>query len=311
MTSPAVLSISVTPKTEIDRERLTLGLQKLCAEDPTLQVRVEDVSAPVLIDAVGEMQIEIVVDRLHREFGVNASLGPPQVKYREALTRAASGEMKYARQVDGRGQYAHCKLHLFPGEPGSGYVFEIEVTAGAIPTEYIQSIKEGINASLTRGILSGYPIVDVRVELYDGSYHEVDSSEATFRIAGAMAFLDAAKRARPVLMEPVMRVEVSVPKEELIEIVDNLSDRGGKIQSQEERANIMSVIANVPISGMFGYGTDLRARTLGRGTYMIKFERYEKVDRSDENGASPVRVPLGPTAPLNPSSIALPEPRDS
>jgi elongation factor G len=206
-----VISLSIEPKTKADQEKLGVGLQKLMAEDPTFRVNTDQQTGEVVIAGMGELHLEIIVDRLRREFNVEASTGRPQVAYKETLTRPADGEMKYAKQTGGRGQYGHAKIHLYPGEPGTGYVFENKIVGGAIPREFIKPVDEGIKEALTRGVLAGYPIDDVRVELYDGSYHDVDSSEMAFKIAGSMAFQDAAKKAKPVLLEPVMRVEVPRP----------------------------------------------------------------------------------------------------
>ena len=270
-----VISLSIEPKTKADQEKLGQGLQKLMAEDPTFRVKTDQQTGEVVIEGMGELHLEIIVDRLKREFNVEASVGRPQVAYKETLTRPADGEMKYAKQTGGRGQYGHAKIHLYPGEPGSGYVFENKITGGAIPREYIKPIDEGIKEALTRGVLAGYPVDDVRIELYDGSYHEVDSSEMAFKIAGSMAFQDAAKKAKPVLLEPMMRVEVVVPKEHLGDVMGNLSSRRGHIQSQEDRGGTQIINARVPLSEMFGYATDLRSRTQGRATYSMHFDRYE------------------------------------
>jgi elongation factor G len=270
-----VISLAIEPKTKADQEKLGVGLQKLMAEDPTFRVKTDQQTGEVVIAGMGELHLEIIVDRLKREFNVEASVGRPQVAYKETLTRAADGEMKYAKQTGGRGQYGHAKIHLFPGEPGTGYVFENKITGGAIPKEFIKPIDEGIKEALTRGVLAGYPIDDVRIELYDGSYHDVDSSEMAFKIAGSMAFQDAAKKAKPVLLEPMMRVEVVVPKEHLGDVMGNLSSRRGHIQSQEDRGGTQIINARVPLSEMFGYATDLRSRTQGRATYSMHFDRYE------------------------------------
>ncbi len=271
-----VISLAIEPKTKADQEKLGVGLQKLMAEDPTFRVKTDQATGEVVIAGMGELHLEIIVDRLKREFNVEASVGRPQVAYKETLTRPADGEMKYAKQTGGRGQYGHAKIHLYPGEPGTGYVFENEVTQGAIPKEYIKPIDEGIKEALTRGVLAGYPVDDVRIVLYDGSYHDVDSSEMAFKIAGSMAFQDAAKKARPVLLEPVMRVEVVVPKEHMGDVMGNLSSRRGQIQSQEDRGGTQIINARVPLSEMFGYATDLRSRTQGRATYSMHFDRYEQ-----------------------------------
>jgi elongation factor G len=270
-----VISLAIEPKTKVDQEKLGTGLQKLMAEDPTFRVNTDLQTGQTIIRGMGELHLEIIVDRLKREFNVEASVGKPQVAYKETLTRPADGEMKYAKQTGGRGQYGHAKIHVYPGEPGTGYVFENEIIGGSIPKEFIKPIDEGIKEALTRGVLAGYPIDDVRVELYDGSYHDVDSSEMAFKIAGSMAFQDAAKKAKPVLLEPIMRVEVVVPKEHMGDVMGNLSSRRGQIQSQEDRGGTQIIAARVPLSEMFGYATDLRSRTQGRATYSMHFDRYE------------------------------------
>jgi elongation factor G len=270
-----VISLAIEPKTKSDQEKLGVGLSKLMAEDPTFRVNTDQQTGQVIIRGMGELHLEIIVDRLKREFNVEASVGKPQVAYKETLTRHADGEMKYAKQTGGRGQYGHVKIHLYPGEPGAGYVFENKIVGGSIPKEFIKPVDEGIKEALTRGVLAGYPIDDVRIELYDGSYHDVDSSEMAFKIAGSMAFQDAAKKAKPVLLEPVMRVEVVVPKEHMGDVMGNLSSRRGHIQSQEDRGGTQIIAARVPLSEMFGYATDLRSRTQGRATYSMHFDRYE------------------------------------
>jgi elongation factor G len=271
-----VISLSIEPKTKADQEKLGAGMQKLMAEDPTFRVKTDQQTGEVVISGMGELHLEIIVDRLKREFNVEASVGRPQVAYKETLTRPADGEMKYAKQTGGRGQYGHAKIHLYPGEPGSGYVFENDITGGSIPKEFIKPIDEGIKEALTRGVLAGYPVDDVRIVLYDGSYHDVDSSEMAFKIAGSMAFQDAAKKAKPVLLEPIMRVEVVVPKEHLGSVMGDLSSRRGQIQSQEDRGGTQIINARVPLSEMFGYATDLRSSTQGRATYSMHFDRYEQ-----------------------------------
>ena len=275
-----VISLAIEPKTKSDQEKLGVGLQKLMAEDPTFRVQTDQQTGQVIIAGMGELHLEIIVDRLKREFSVEATVGKPQVAYKETLTRPADGEMKYAKQTGGRGQYGHVKIHLYPGEPGTGYIFENETTQGSIPKEFIKPVDEGIKEALTRGILAGYPIDDVRIELYDGSYHDVDSSEMAFKIAGSMAFQDAAKKARPVLLEPVMRVEVVVPKDYMGDVMGNLSSRRGQIQSQEDRGGTQIISARVPLSEMFGYATDLRSRTQGRATYSMHFDRYEQAPQN-------------------------------
>jgi elongation factor G len=271
-----VISLAIEPKTKTDQEKLGVGLAKLMGEDPTFRVKTDEQTGQVVIAGMGELHLEIIVDRLKREFGVEASVGKPQVAYKETLTRPADGEMKYAKQTGGRGQYGHVKIHLFPGEPGTGYLFENKTTQGSIPKEFIKPVDEGIKEALTRGVLAGYPIDDVRIELYDGSYHDVDSSEMAFKIAGSLAFQDAAKKAKPVLLEPIMKVEVVVPKDYMGDVMGDLASRRGRIQSQEDRGGTQIINARVPLSEMFGYATDLRSRTQGRATYSMHFERYEQ-----------------------------------
>jgi elongation factor G len=271
-----VISLAIEPKTKGDQEKLGTGLAKLMAEDPTFRVKTDEQTGQVVIEGMGELHLEIIVDRLKREFSVDASVGKPQVAYKETLTRPADGEMKYAKQTGGRGQYGHAKIHVYPGEPGTGYVFENEIVGGAVPKEYIKPVDQGIKEALTRGVLAGYPIDDVRVVLYDGSYHDVDSSEMAFKVAGSMAFQDAAKKAKPVLLEPIMRVEVVVPKDYLGDVMGDIASRRGRIQSQEDRGGTQIISARVPLSEMFGYATDLRSRTQGRATYSMHFDRYEQ-----------------------------------
>ncbi|MGQ0733478.1 MAG: elongation factor G [Acidobacteriota bacterium] len=277
MTFPEpVISLAIEPRTKADQEKLGQGMSKLMAEDPTFRVRTDEQTGQVVIAGMGELHLEIIVDRLKREFGVEASVGKPQVAYKETLTAPAEGEGRFVRQTGGRGQYGHAKIRLLPLPPGTGYEFENEIVGGSVPREYIKPIDQGIQEALTRGVLAGYPIDDVRIELYDGSFHEVDSSEMAFKIAGSMAFQDAAKRARPVLLEPVMRVEVVVPKDYLGDVMGDLSSRRGKIQSQEDRGGTQIISSRVPLSEMFGYATDLRSRTQGRATYSMHFDRYEQ-----------------------------------
>jgi len=271
-----VISLAIEPKTKADQEKLGVGLQKLMQEDPTFRVKTDEQTGQVVIEGMGELHLEIIVDRLKREFNVDASVGKPQVAYKETLTRPADGQVRYAKQTGGRGQFAEVKIHVFPADAGTGYVFENEIFGGAIPREFIKPVDDGIREALTRGVLAGYPIDDVRVQLYDGKHHEVDSSEMAFKIAGSMAFQDAAKKAKPALLEPVMRVEVVVPKEYIGDVMGDLASRRGRIQSQEDRGGTQIVNARVPLSEMFGYATDLRSRTQGRATYSMHFDAYEQ-----------------------------------
>jgi elongation factor G len=277
MTFPEpVISLAIEPKTKADQEKLGQGMAKLMAEDPTFRVNTDEQTGQVVIRGMGELHLEIIVDRLKREFGVEASVGKPQVAYKETLTAPAEGEGRFVRQTGGRGQYGHAKVRLIPLPPGTGYQFENEIVGGAVPREYIKPIDQGIQEALTRGVLAGYPVDDVRIELFDGSYHEVDSSEMAFKIAGSMAFQDGAKKARPVLMEPIMRVEVVVPKDYMGDVMGDLASRRGRIQSQEDRGGTQIISARVPLSEMFGYATELRSRTQGRATYSMHFDRYEQ-----------------------------------
>jgi len=233
---------------------------------------------------MGELHLEIIVDRLKREFNVEASVGKPQVAYKETLTRPAEGEGRYIKQTGGRGQYGHAKIKLTPRQPGEGFEFVNGVVGGTIPREFIKPIEEGIKEALTTGVLAGYPVDDVGVELYDGSYHDVDSNEMAFKIAGSMAFKDAAQKAKPVLLEPVMRVEVVVPEEFMGDIIGDLNSRRGHIQSMDARGGTQIINARVPLSEMFGYATEMRSRTQGRATYSMHFDRYEQAPNhiSDE-----------------------------
>ena len=279
-----VISLAIEPKTKADQEKLGQGLGKLQAEDPTFRVRTDPETGQVVISGMGELHLEIIVDRLKREFNVEASVGRPQVAYKEALTRPADGEGRYIRQTGGHGQYGHAKIHVAPRKPGEGYEFVNKIVGGSIPREYIKPIEEGIREAMTTGVLAGYPVDDLSVELYDGSYHEVDSSEMAFKIAGSMAFKDAAKRGAPVLLEPVMKVEVVVPEEYMGDIMGDLNSRRGRIISMEARGGTQLVNARVPLSEMFGYATDLRSRTQGRATHSMHFDRYEQApqDVSEE-----------------------------
>ena len=275
-----VISLAIEPKTKADQEKLGHGMSKLMAEDPTFRVRTDEQTGQVVIAGMGELHLEIIVDRLKREFGVEASVGKPEVAYKETLTAPAEGHGRFIRQTGGRGQFGEAKIRLIPLPPGTGYQFENDTTGGSIPKEYIKPVDQGIQEALTRGILAGYPIDDVRIELYDGSYHDVDSSEMAFKIAGSMAFQDAAKKAKPVLMEPVMRVEVVCPKDYLGDVMGDLASRRGRIQSQEDRGGTQIISARVPLSDMFGYATDLRSRTQGRAAYSMYFDRYEQAPRN-------------------------------
>jgi elongation factor G len=271
-----VIALAIEPKTKADQEKLGQGLAKLMAEDPTFRVKTDTETGQTVISGMGELHLEIIVDRLEREFNVEASVGKPQVAYKETLTRAADGEGRYVKQTGGRGQYGHAKIRLVPRKPGEGYEFINSIVGGTIPREYIKPIDEGIREAMTTGVLAGYPVDDLAIELYDGSYHDVDSNEMAFKIAGSMAFKDAARRAAPVLLEPIMRVEVVVPEEYMGDIMGDLNGRRGHIQSMEARGSTQIINARVPLSEMFGYATEMRSRTQGRATYSMHFDRYEQ-----------------------------------
>jgi len=274
-----VISLAIEPTTKADQEKLGQGLAKLAAEDPTFRVRTDEDTAQVVISGMGELHLEIIVDRLRREFGVGASVGRPQVAYKEALVQPAEAEGRYIKQTGGRGQYGHVKIRVMPGQPGQGLEFVNAIAGGAVPREYIKPVEEGIREAMTTGVLAGYPIEDVTVSLYDGSYHVVDSSEIAFKIAGSMAFKDAARKAGAVLLEPVMRVEVVVPEEYMGDVINDLNARRGRIRSMDVRGGTQIVSSRVPLAEMFGYATDLRSRTQGRATYSMHFDRYEPVPR--------------------------------
>ena len=275
-----VISLAIEPRTKADQEKLGQGLAKLTAEDPTFQVQTDEEVGQVIISGMGELHLEILVDRLQREFGVEASVGRPQVAYRETLTRSSKGEGRYVKQTGGRGQYGHVKIRVAPAPPGHGFEFVNDIVRGAVPREYIRPVEAGIRDAMTTGVLAGYPIEDVSVSLYDGSHHEVDSSEGAFRIAGVMAFRDAARRAGAALLEPVMRIEVVVPEEYMGDVISDLNGRRGKVRSMEVRGGSQIVNARVPLAEMFGYATELRSRTQGRATYSMHFDRYEPVPES-------------------------------
>ena len=275
-----VISLAIEPKTKADQQKLGQALAKLTVEDPTFQVQTNEETGQVVISGMGELHLEILVDRLQREFGVAAAVGRPQVAYKETLTHPADADARFVKQTGGRGQYGHVKIRVVPGQRGHGFEFVNDIRGGAIPREYIKPVEEGIREAMTTGILAGYPIEDVSVSLYDGSYHEVDSSEVAFKVAGTMAFREAARKAGAELLEPVMRVEVVVPEEYMGEIITDLNARRGRVRSMEARAGTQIVDARVPLAEMFGYATDLRSRTQGRATYSMHFDRYERVPRA-------------------------------
>ncbi len=272
-----VIAVAIEPKTKSDQEKLGGGLARLAEEDPTFRIETDEETGQTLIHGMGELHLEVIVDRLLREFSVDANVGRPQVAYRETVRqRVEKVVARFVRQTGGRGQFAHVVINLEPA-PGEGFDFVSKIKGGAIPTEYIPAVEQGIEEALGSGVKAGYPVVDVRVELVDGSYHDVDSSEMAFKIAGSMAVQDAARRAKPVLLEPVMAVEVVTPEDFLGDVIGDLSRRRGKVQGQEQRGNALVVNAFVPLGEMFGYATDVRSSTQGRATYTMQFERYEEV----------------------------------
>jgi len=275
-----VISVAVEPKTKADQEKMATALAKLAEEDPSFRVHTDEETGQTIISGMGELHLEIIVDRMKREFKVDAEVGQPQVAYRETIKSAVDQEYKYAKQTGGRGQYGHVFIKLEPQEPGSGYEFVNQITGGVIPKEYIPAVDKGIQEAMQNGILAGYPVVDVKATLYDGSYHEVDSSEMAFKIAGSMAFKEAAKKANPVLLEPIMKVEVEVPEEYMGDVIGDINRRRGQVSSMEDRAGNKIVTAMVPLAEMFGYSTDLRSFTQGRGTYSMEFDHYEEVPKN-------------------------------
>ena len=275
-----VISVAVEPKTKADQEKMGMALAKLAQEDPTFKVHTDPDSGQTIISGMGELHLEIIVDRMMREYRVEANVGKPQVAYRETIRRHAEAEGKYIRQTGGRGQYGHAKIYLDPQPPGTGYEFVNEIVGGSVPKEYIKPIDQGMQEAMEGGVLAGYPMVDVKATLYDGSYHEVDSNEMAFKIAGSMAFKEAARRASPVLLEPVMAVEVVTPEDYAGTIMGDLSSRRGRIEGMEHRAGSQVIKAIVPLAEMFGYATHMRSSTQGRAEYSMHFARYEETPRS-------------------------------
>ena len=275
-----VIRVAIEPKTKAGQEKMGIALAKLAEEDPTFRTYTDEETGQTIIAGMGELHLEIIVDRLLREFKVEANVGSPQVAYKETVRKSANVDMKYARQSGGKGQYGHVKIILEPNESGKGYEFINKIVGGAIPKEYIGPIDQGIQGAMQNGVLAGYNVVDVKVTLYDGSYHEVDSSEMAFKIAGSMAFKEAMKKADPVLMEPIMKVSVIVPEEYMGDVIGDLNSRRGQIQGMEARSGAQQIDAFVPLSEMFGYATDLRSRTQGRGQYTMEPSHYTEVPKS-------------------------------
>jgi elongation factor G len=278
MTFPEpVIAVAIEPKTRADEEKLGVSLSRLALEDPTFRVTSEEETSQTLIHGMGELHLEIIVDRLLREFKVEANVGKPQVAYRETIRKKGEAQGKFVRQTGGRGQYGDVYIEVEPNEPGGGFLFENKIVGGAVPKEYVPAVEKGIKEAMETGVLAGYPMVDIKVQLTDGSYHEVDSSEMAFKIAGSMGFKEAVRRAKPVLLEPVMDVEVVTPEEYMGAIVGDLNSRRGRILSMEARGSSQVIRANVPLGQMFGYATEMRSMTQGRATYTMQFARYEEV----------------------------------
>ncbi|MGH9597146.1 MAG: elongation factor G, partial [Edaphobacter sp.] len=275
-----VIHVAVEPKTKGDQEKMGVALSRLADEDPTFKVHTDIDSGQTIISGMGELHLEILVDRMKREHKVEANVGEPKVAFRETIRKIAEAEGKYIRQTGGSGNYGHCKIRISPNEPGKGYEFSNDTKGGAIPKEYIKPIDQGIQDAMQRGVLAGYEMVDVKVSLYDGSYHDVDSNEMAFKIAGSMAFKEAARKAKPVLLEPVMAVEVTVPEEYMGTIIGDLNSRRGRIEGMEMVGNTQAIRATVPLSTMFGYATHMRSSTQGRANYSMQFKQYEEAPRS-------------------------------
>jgi elongation factor G len=276
-----VIGVAIEPKSKADQDKLGEALQRLAEEDPTFRVHTDEETGQTIIEGMGELHLEVIVDRLLREFKVDANIGKPKVAYRETITKKVTGvEGKFIRQSGGRGQYGHVVMDIEPQDAGEGFEFEDKITGGSIPREYIPSVEDGIREAMENGIIAGYPVVDVKVTLNDGSYHDVDSSEMAFKIAGSMGFREGAKKAAPAILEPVMSVEVVTPEEYMGDVMGDLNGRRGKVEGMEPRGNAQVVSAHVPLSEMFGYSTDLRSKTQGRATYTMQFSHYEQAPKS-------------------------------
>jgi elongation factor G len=275
-----VISVAIEPKTKADQEKLSIALGKLAQEDPSFKVSYDEEAGQTIIAGMGELHLDIIIDRLLREFKIGANVGKPQVAYRETIRKSAKAEGKFVRQSGGRGQYGHVWLEIDPLEAGAKFEFVNKIVGGTIPREYISSVERGVREALDNGVLAGYPVVDVRVTLYDGSYHEVDSSEVAFKVAGSMAFKNAMKSSGPVLLEPIMSIEVVTPEEYMGDVMGDLNSRRGKIQTMTQRAKVQVISAFVPLSSMFGYATDMRSKTQGRATYTMQFSHYAELPKS-------------------------------
>jgi elongation factor G len=275
-----VIEVAIEPKTRAGQDKMTMALLKLAEEDPTFKTYTNNETGQTIIAGMGELHLEIIVDRLLREYKVEANVGAPQVAYKETIRKSVEQDTKYARQSGGKGQYGHVKIRVEPNESGKGYEFVNEIVGGAIPKEYIPAVDAGIQGAMESGVMAGYPVVDVKVTLYDGSFHEVDSSEMAFKIAGSMAFKEACRKANPALLEPIMKVDVIVPEDYMGDVIGDLNARRGQIQGMEARPGAQQIDALVPLSEMFGYATDLRSRTQGRGQYSMEPHSYVEIPKS-------------------------------
>ena len=275
-----VISVAIEPKTKADQEKMGIALQKLAEEDPTFRVRTDAETGQTIISGMGELHLDIIVDRMKREFKVDCQVGKPQVAYRETIRKTVKAEGKFVRQSGGKGQYGHCWLELIPQDPGTGFSFESQIVGGVIPKEYIGPIENGVKEAMENGVVAGYPMVDIKAVVYDGSYHEVDSSEMAFKVAGSMAFKAGALKANPVLLEPYVKVEVTVPEEYMGDVIGDLNSRRGRIEGMEPRNGVQVINAFVPLSEMFGYATDLRSKTQGRGNYSMEVSYYDEVPKN-------------------------------
>ena len=279
-----VINVAIEPKSKASQEKMMIALQKLAEEDPTFRTYTDQETGQTLIAGMGELHLDIIVDRLFREFKVEANVGAPQVAYKETIRKAVRQDGKFVRQSGGRGQYGHCVLEIEPREPGAGYEFVNKVVGGSIPKEYFAPIDAGIQEAMNNGVLGGYPVVDIRVTVVDGSYHEVDSSEMAFKIAGSMGFKEGCRKADPCLLEPIMRVDITVPEEYMGDVMGDVSSRRGRIEGMEARSGAQAITAKVPLSQMFGYATALRSRTQGRGTFVMQISHFEEVPKSIMEG---------------------------
>ena len=275
-----VIRVAIEPKTKADQDKMSIAMQKLAEEDPTFKTYTEQETGQTIIAGMGELHLEIIVDRMLREFKVDANVGKPQVAYKETIRKKVKAEGKFVRQSGGRGQYGHVWLEIEPLEAGKGYEFENKIVGGVVPKEFIPAVDAGVREALTSGVLAGYPVIDVKVTLYDGSYHEVDSSEMAFKVAASIAFKEGMRKASPVLLEPIMKVETVVPEEYLGDVIGDMNARRGQIEGMEPRGAVQVVRGFVPLSEMFGYATDLRSKTQGRGIYTMQFSHYAEVPKN-------------------------------